>query len=92
MVEIKNETGISQAAHDLEKAKELEKFAQAILGANVNHIRIYSSPNNMVYLSGIESVNDDDIREPLAKYFDNLAAQHRAAAQSWLEFALSSKQ
>ena len=89
MVEIKNETGISQAAHDIEKAKDLERFAQAILVADVNQIRIYSSPNNMVYLSGIESVNDDDIREPLAKYFDDLAAKHRASAQSWLEFATS---
>lgn len=88
-IEIKEEFGIEQAAHDISKAKELEKMAQSVLKSELRSIKISCEGEySGVYLSGIENESDDIPREELAKFLDNQAARHRESAQQWMQFAL----
>lgn len=88
-VEIKEEFGIEQAAHDISKAKELEGLAKSILTARLSSIKIScDGPYSGVYLAGIENESDDIPKEALAKFLDNQAARHRASAQQWMQYAL----
>jgi hypothetical protein len=91
-INVKNEFGIEQAAHDISKAKELEKLAQDVLVSDLRSIKISCKDSYQgAYLSSIENESDDVPREELAKFLENCAARHRASAQQWLTFALTNE-
>lgn len=89
-IEIKEVGGIENAAHDLNKAKAFARLAQQVLTAEVGSIKIScNSNNNCEYLSSIENLSDDVIREDLAAFLDRQAERHRTSAQEWLEYGLN---
>ncbi|MBX9937668.1 MAG: hypothetical protein K2Y32_00360 [Candidatus Obscuribacterales bacterium] len=89
-IKIQNETAIEQAAHDIQRARQLEKLAQQVLTCDVGSIKI--SCNNDytgAYLSGIENISDDEIREDLAAFLDRQAQRHRKSASDWLQYGFT---